>query len=236
MLRVVSRQLGKLLSSGIVDLSVLLGKGDLLLLMCNKHQNNTYTMVTCEIRITAPPRPILQSTSECHLMSQRGNSCRYPEVTIQLNHYFYFIFATETRTKPKGPVATLGSIMWSDVASHRPWSHTELLSPQPALVLGCCRSVWCESPHSPVHSTGGLYWLCPGGLRDLSPTAWVSRAVVLHCFQVLFLCSCRWTGIWALTCTCTASGNATQVDQSRAHSDSIELRQYPLHTELEFKS
>lgn len=85
-------------------------------------------------------------------MSQGGNSCHYPEVTIQLNHYFYFIFTTEARTESKGPVATLGSIVWPDVASHRLWNHTELLSPQPAPtpMSGCSRTVWIPTQPCPL--------------------------------------------------------------------------------------
>lgn len=86
-------------------------------------------------------------------MSQRANSCHCPRVTIQLNQYFYIIFTTGAKAKPKGPVATSGSVVWPDVASHRLWSHTELLSPQLALGGGLLQVcvVWIPTKPCPLH-------------------------------------------------------------------------------------
>lgn len=117
-------------------------------------------------------------------MSQRGNSGHHPEVTIQLNYYFYFIFTKKQGPSPKvqqPPWAALCDLMLLPTgcgATRSSWALSLLW------VLDYYRSGWCGAPHSPVHCAGGAV-LCPGGPRDPSPTAWVGRAVVLHCFQVL---------------------------------------------------
>lgn len=150
------------------------------------------------------------SSSECHHMSQRANSCHCPEVTIQLKHYFYFVFTTEARTNPKGPAATLGSTVWPEVTSRRLWSHAELLSlPWVLDTAGLCS----VNPHTALSTVLGASAV-PRGTEGPQPHCLSEQSCGLPCFQVLVPCSCRWTGIWAFTCTCTASGNANQVDRA----------------------
>lgn len=163
-------------------------------------------------------------------MSQRGNSCHYPEVTIQLNHYFYFIFTREARTKPKGPAATLGSIVWPDVASHRLWSHIEsswalsLLQHPCWTTTGLCG----VNPHITLSTVLVQEdWGAPA-----PPPGW---AELWLCIVFRSWSSTGADGLGFEHSIVLASGNVNQVDRSHAHSDSIELSQYPLYTELEFK-
>lgn len=179
---------------------------------------------------TAPPLPILQCTSECHLMSQRGNSGHHPEVTIQLNHYFYFIFTKKQGPSPKAqqpPWAALCDLMLLHTgcgATRSSWALSLLW------VLDCYRSGWCGAPQPCPLCWGSS--AVPRRAEGPQPHCLGEQSCGSALLSGLGLCSCRWTGMWALTCTCTASGNASQVDRSHAHGDSVELSQYPLNTDL----
>lgn len=124
-------------------------------------------------------------------MPQRGNSCHYPEVTIQLNRNFYFIFYNRSKDQAQRP--TLGSIVWTWCCLPRAVEpHRALSLPW---VLDHCRCVWCESPHSPAHVLGDQCYAQEDWGTPASQPGWAE----------LWLCGCRWAGIWALPCTCTAS-------------------------------
>lgn len=151
-------------------------------------------------------------------MPQRGNSCHYPEVTIQLNRNFYFIFYN--RSKDQAQRQHCMNLMLP------PTGCGATQSPQPALGVGPLQVCVVWIPTQPCPCPGGPV-LCPRGLRDPSPTAWVSRAVALQ-LQM------GWDLSTPLYLHCV--WNASQVDRSCAHSDSTQLSQYPLYTELEFKS
>lgn len=123
-------------------------------------------------------------------MSQRANACHCPEVTIELKH---FSLATPARTKPRDPAASSSSYVCTqccgerpqkrpDLAYHRLWSHAEL--PEPSACSGCWTITGLHSvnPHISLATVlvcrrhGGGPLLCPTGLSEPSPTAWVQQS------------------------------------------------------------
>lgn len=198
-------------------------------------------MASCEIRIQhhhfhffrAP-----QSATSCHrgvILVTTLKSVK-PFFLAWLNHpvkpfFFYFVFTTEARTKPKGPAATLGSTVWPDVASHRLWSHTELLSPSLLWVLDCCRCVCWGSPQA-LSALGEQCCARDWGTPAPPPgSAELGLCMVSGLGPVQLQLDWGLSTPWYLQCVwkCQSSW------QKWAHSASRELSPYPLHTELEFR-
>lgn len=166
-------------------------------------------MVSCEIRIWHHLVQFLnppQSATSCH-REVIPNSCHYPEVAIQLNYNFYIIFTTEARSK-----AHLGQhcVTW--------WCLPQAVEPHRAAEPSGCSGCWV---------TAGLCGV-DNPQRALS-MSWGSRALLPAPGALQLQVGWDLSPHSCLLCV----WNASRDDRN---CDSTELSQYPLYTELEFKS